>query len=307
MKPIVFSTAEYTLLGQRVAKKLGADLGEVELKFFSDGERYIRLISSVRDREVILVGGTTNDQSTMEFFDLACGITEYGAKSLKMAIPYFGYSTMERATREGEAVAAKTRARLISAIPASPLGNQVLLLDLHSEGIPFYFEGGLLTRHLYAKSVVMKTARDLAGEKFILGSVDAGRAKWVESLANDLGVGAGFIYKRRSQDGDVSVSGVNISVGDENVVIYDDMIRSGSSLIQAAEVYKRSGAKKIWAITTHGVFSAGGLEKLKQTGIFECIVCTDSHPNALAASDPFLKVISTDEIFARALRGETYS
>lgn len=303
MNSLLFWTNQYGVLGAKIAEALPAEKGDIESKIFSDGERYLRVLTDVRDRNVILVGGTVDDRATLDLFDIACAISAYGARSLKIVIPFFGYSTMERAVKAGEVVTAKTRARLLSAIPTAPFGNQIMMLDLHSEGIPFYFEGPVKTRHLYAKKVIVQKARELGGANFVLGSVDAGRAKWVESLANDLGVNAGFVYKRRGQDGQVSIAGVNVSVQDQNVVIYDDMIRSGGSLLQAAHAYKEAGAKKIWALTTHGLFSDDAIARLKASGVIEKIVATDSHCAALTNRDPFLEIVSTASVFVDALRG----
>ncbi|RYZ74018.1 MAG: ribose-phosphate pyrophosphokinase [Proteobacteria bacterium] len=305
MKPLYFWTQHYQGLGAEIAGINSGDTGKIESKIFPDGERYLRVLTEVRERDVVLIGGTVDDRETLDVFDLACAISAYGAKSLKIVIPFYGYATMERAVRVGEVVTAKTRARIFSSIPIAPFGNQILLLDLHSEGIPHYFEGPVKTRHLYAKEVILREAKLLGGSNFVLGSVDAGRAKWVESLANDLGVEAGFVYKRRAQNGEVSLAGVNVSVDGRDVVIYDDMIRSGGSLIQAAQAYKDQGAKKISALTTHGVFTDGAIEKLKKSGLFEKIVSTNSHPNAVrineSAATPFLKVVSVAEVFASAL------
>jgi ribose-phosphate pyrophosphokinase len=305
---LIFSTSQYSTLANKIIDLLGADTGHIESKVFPDGERYLRLISEVRNRNVVLVGGTNDDRSTLDLFDLGCAIAANGALSLKIVIPFFGYATMERSVRPGEIVMAKTRARILSAIPLAPMGNQIIMLDLHSEGIPFYFEGAVKTRHLYAKSLILREAKLLGGEKFTLGSVDAGRAKWVESLANDLGVPAGFIYKRRDHDGRVSVAGVNVAVKGHNVVIYDDMIRSGGSLMQAAMAYREAGANEIFAITTHGVFTQGALEKLKNSGLFVKMVCTDSHPAATNEfNNSFLKVVSVADIFANAIIGDLQS
>jgi ribose-phosphate pyrophosphokinase len=303
MSYVVFSTTEYEVLADKIKKAVHGVKGELETKKFGDGERYYRICSLVRDQDVVLVGGTIHDKATLDLFDLACGLVDNGCRSLKIIIPFFGYSTMERAVHAGEVVTAKTRARLLSAIPAAPFGNEVVMLDLHSEGIPFYFEGAVKTRHLYAKPLILKEAQRLGGGNFILGAPDAGRAKWVESLANDLGVPAGFVYKRRADDGSVSISGVNVIVGDANVVIYDDMIRSGQSILQAAQAYKAAGAKKISLITTHGLFSEGALQRLKKGNVISSVSCTDSHPNALAIQDAFVQVMSTADLFADYLNG----
>src|SRR6185436_652869 len=106
-------------------------------------------------------------------------------------------STMERSVRSGEVVTAKTRARLLSSIPMASRGTQVFLLDLHVNSIAYYFEGGIRPVHVYGKPLVTGAARRLGGDDFVLACTDAGRAKWVESLANDLGVDAAFVYKRR--------------------------------------------------------------------------------------------------------------
>ncbi len=307
MKLLVFWIKSYEHLGEKIANELNADRGEIESRFFADGERYLRILTEVRERDVVIVGGTIDDRASFDVFDLSCAISAYGAKSLKIIIPFFGYSTMERAVRPGEVVTAKTRARIFSAIPLAPFGNQILLLDLHSEGIPFYFEGAVKTRHLYAKSLILAEAKRMGGTKFVLGSVDAGRAKWVESLANDLAMPAGFVYKRRDREGNVSVAGVNVSVKGHNVVIYDDMIRSGSSLMQAAKTYREEGALKISAITTHGLFIDGALERIEKSGLIDQVVATDSHPAALSYKGSFLKIVSTAQIFAKAIEGKNHA
>ncbi len=303
---IIYSINGYQKLAASIAAKTKSQTGEVTTKRFPNGERYMRVMTDPRDQDVVIVGGTVDDAATLDIFDLASGLVTDGCRSLKLVIPFFSYSTMERAVKPGEVVTAKTRARLLSAIPVAPLGNQVILLDLHSEGIPFYFEGTIKTLHLYAKSLILAEARRMGGKDFVLGAVDAGRAKWVESLANDLGVHAGFIYKKRDSQGAVTVSGTNVPVLNKPVVIYDDIIRSGSSVLQACKAYRDAGASEIYVICTHADFTDTAVQNLEKSGLVKAIVCTDSHPDALAAESSFVKVMSTDGIFARALRGDRH-
>lgn len=114
---LAFSIASYRYLFEQMCQLGGFDRGEVEVRRFPDGERYQRIVTPIRDRDVVLVGGTASDTDTLELYDLACSLSKYGAESLTLVIPYYGYSTMERAIRSGEVVTAKTRARLLSAIP----------------------------------------------------------------------------------------------------------------------------------------------------------------------------------------------
>ena len=149
------------------------------------------------------------------------------------------------------------------------------MFDLHSEGIPYYFEHSLYPVHVYCKDIVIKAAREYAGADFVMASTDAGRAKWVESLANDLGAGAAFILKRRLKGDHTEVSAINADVAGKTVVIYDDMIRSGGSIVNAAKIYKAAGATNIIVITTHGLFVNDGLQKLKNCGLISKLICTD--------------------------------
>lgn len=300
--PLIFSTAAYDYLRRDIATIGGYAQGVIESRHFPDGERYDRIETEVDQRDVVLIGGTISDSNTLELYDLACAIVKYGARSITMIIPFFGYSTMERAVHAGEVVKAKSRARLFSSVPGADAGNRVFLVDIHSEGLPYYFEGGIRPLHVYAKPVIRRAARSLAGDDFILACTDAGRAKWVESLANDLGVRAAFIFKRRLSGTETEVMAVSAQVEGMNVVIYDDMIRTGGSLISAARAYKDAGAGRIWAIATHGVFPQDALVRIEDAGLFEAVVTTDSHPRARALAGGLLSVESLAALLVDKIR-----
>ena len=298
---LIFSTQRYAYLRESLVALGGGDPGAVEVATFPDGERYQRVETPVSGRAVVLVGGTVSDADTLELFDLACSLVRYGAHSLALVIPYFGYSTMERAVKVGEVVTAKTRARLFSAIPPAAAGNRVFLVDLHAEGIPHYFEGGIRPVHVYAKPVIVELARRFGGADMVLACTDAGRAKWVESLANEMGVPASFVFKRRLDGSHTEVTAMSAAVAGKSVVIYDDMIRTGGSLIAAARAYKAAGAVRLAAIATHGVFPGDALERLRESGLFSAIACTDTHPRARDLAGASLHVAPIAGLLARAL------
>jgi len=299
---IVFSTAGYDYFADELASAGSFARGSVERSLFPDGEHYLRVATDVLDRDVIVAGGTISDVATLELYDLACTVVENGATTLSLVVPWFGYATMDRASKPGEAVTAKTRARIFSSIPAAKLGNQILLLDLHSEGIPHYFEGSLHPVHVSAKPIIEELARELGGDRFVIGSTDAGRAKWVATLAYDLRVPAAFVYKRRLGPEETEVMAVSMKFDGETVVIYDDMIRTGGSLLNAARAYRDAGAGRLVAIATHGVFPAAAFHELKTSGLFDAIATTNSHPHTLALREHGLIVRSVAELFCRYLR-----
>jgi ribose-phosphate pyrophosphokinase len=118
-KKLLFTTSTYAYMRQSFLEAGDFEVGEIERKHFPDGERYLRLVADSWGRDVVLLGGTPTDLDALEVYDLGYAISRAGAHSLAVVMPYFGYATMERAVRPGEVVTAKTRARLISAIPSS--------------------------------------------------------------------------------------------------------------------------------------------------------------------------------------------
>jgi len=303
MAPIVFATRAYSSMAEAICRAAGGTAGEVERRAFPDGERYQRIVTGCDGGDVVLVGGTISDGDTLELYDLACGLVGCGAERLSLVIPYFGYSTMERAARDGEVVTAKTRARLLSSIPAAGRGTRVFLLDLHVDGITHYFEDAVHPVHVSGKPVIAAAVRRLGGgNDFVLGCTDAGRAKWVELLASELGVEVAFVYKRRLSGDRTAVSGVSAHVRGRQVIVYDDMIRTGGSLLAAAAAYRDAGATSIAAVTTHGLFCGDALDRLAQSGLFTAIVATDSHPAARAGG--ILSIDSVASLLAQRLREE---
>lgn len=276
----------------------------------------MKVITDVRKKDVILYCGTHNDQHFMQLMDVASACAKLGARSLAMLIPYFGYSTMERATKTGEIVKAKIRARMLSTIPQAKEGNTILFLDLHADGIPHYLEGDTQGFHLYSEKLITDTIKQLmvgAKEEFCIGSTDAGRSKWVQSLARELKVRAVTAQKTRLSGSKVALDSIEGSFRGETVIIYDDMIRTGGSLLQAARGYREKGAGKVIAIATHGVLPGNALLKLLDARyegkpLIETIHVTDSLPGApgLKALNPQVKgrfkIIPTTNLWIQGIK-----
>ena len=137
--------------------------------------------------------------------------------------------------------------------------------------------------------VVAEMIHDIGGE-VVLASTDMGRAKWIEKLSGRLGLESAYLMKRRLSGDKTEVAALNANVSGKVIAIYDDMIRSGSSIINAAKAYKNAGAEKIFVLTTHGVFVPGALEKMKECGIIERIYCTNTHSKVNNIHDEALTV-----------------
>src|SRR5262245_12192058 len=204
MQPLLLSTLSSRQFADTLASHLQVPLVDVERRVFPDGEAYLRLPTDERfgllGRPCVLVGATESQASIEELYRLGCAAVKNGAPLLVFVIPYFGYSTMERGVRPGEVVTAKVIARQLSGVPRAPRGNWVVLMDLHAAGIVHYFEGDTVALELYAQPVIVEAIQGLGLEELTLASTDMGRAKWVESFANQLGAPVALIHKKDFPD-----------------------------------------------------------------------------------------------------------
>ncbi len=302
---ILLHTNTYKNLAHKVQALLpNSVLGKVTIKQFADGEWYHRIESNLEYKTVAIIGGTINDAHTLELIDLAVTAGQLGAENITLVIPYFGYSTMERSVKDGEVIKAKIRAQLLSNLFSNNVVVEILLFDLHSEGIPYYFDKQVRTKHIYCKQIKKKAIDANIKGAFVIAATDAGRAKWVESLALEWHMQAAFVYKHRNDDSTTNVTGINADVANKTVVIYDDMIRTGGSILQAAAAYKNNGAAHIYVATTHGIFCDNALQKIQEQNIIQAVLCTDSYAPIINISNPLLQVYSIDSLIANILKNE---
>jgi ribose-phosphate pyrophosphokinase len=235
--------------------------GKVERKQYPDGEYYKRIKDNVRGHSCVILAGLQTDSNFMEVLETAHFLVEADCKKLTIIVPYFGYSTMEKKSkepgREGEFVKAKYRADILSELPRASYGNRIVMMDLHAEEMTSFFHN-VTTAHISNTNLIIQAARDMVGSyDFTFGATDVGRAKHIEHLARIAGVQPAYVYKRRDSGTNTEVTGANCDVKDKNVVIYDDMIRTGGSIVKAAKVYKSLGAKDVFVISSHLVMGEG--------------------------------------------------
>ncbi len=258
---------------------------------------------------MILVGGLHNNAEIFPTLALAHALSGYGARSLTLVSPFTCYSTAERSVMAGEVVSFKVLARMISNIPGAQAGNCVVFCDLHKEGEERYIEGDLRVSHLYLDRPIVEAIQEVGGDHYKLVSPDLGRAKWIRSHARQLGVGSALVDKDRSAN-EVHAEVLYGDVSGWDVVLYDDMCRSGSSLREAARICRDHGAGKIYIVVSHGELNGNALQELRNSGLFAGLVTTNSHPKAveLARSGDFAGFLSVKSIagmIAGHLRGDS--
>lgn len=278
----------------------------LEATRFPDGERYFRILNAecISGKPAVFICGTINDESILEAYHVSCSLVRESCSSLHLVLPYFGYSTMERAVKSGEIVSAKNIARLFSSIPLSAQGNYIYMMDLHSLGTQYYFEQNMHPVHLTSTAVIDHIIADISknSRQIVLASADMGRAKWIEKMSLRLGIEGAYIMKKRLSGSETAVEALNADVNGKDVLIFDDMIRSGNSIIGAAQAYKSIGARNIFVVCVHGVFVNDAFQKLKQCGIIKSVYCTNTHAVTQSFSDDFLKVYDISDVILTGLK-----
>lgn len=275
---------------------------EIETQTFPDGEHYWRIenVAAIRGKPAVYICGTVNDEAVFELYNVASTLVREQCSSLHLVVPYFGYSTMERAVKKGENVTTKNIARLLSSIPLSSQGNFIYMLNLHSLETQYYFEKSIHPVHFTAENIIRKMVAD-CGENIVLASADMGCAKLIEHLGNQCGIPTAYVMKKRFSATQTEVFALNADVRGRNIVIFDDMIRSGTSIINAAEAYKNAGAKDIYVTVVHGVFVNNAVEKMQKSGLIKQVLCTNSHINALKYQGDFVKVYDISSVIFEGL------
>jgi ribose-phosphate pyrophosphokinase len=256
---------------------------ELQRSLFPDGEHYYRLIVTsnfeLLGKCAIYVCPLTNDDEILEVLRVGTTLVQYGVRRRIFVIPFLAYSTMERAIKPGEVVTAKCTIQMLSGIGSVGNGNVFLLFDLHTAGLLHYFEGPCIRLEIYGQDVLTQSLPSLGFDPktFIFASADLGRSAWVNAFARDNGTAVAFIRKIRVGK-TTKVCEVIGQIAGKHVIIYDDMTRTGGTLIHAAQKYIDEGAVTVDVLVSHlALIGPAEIQALIDSPIRK-IVATNSHP-----------------------------
>jgi ribose-phosphate pyrophosphokinase len=174
-----------------------------------------------------------------------------------------------------------------------------MTMDLHSAQIQGFFD--IPFDHLYAAPVLVDHFMRHEVDNLIAVAPDIGSVKMARAYAKRLGVGLAVVDKRRPRPDSVEIMNVIGDVEGKNVVIFDDIISTGSTLVDAAAALKRAGAEDIYAACTHPVLSSNATRRIEDSAIRELIV-TDSIPHAPESLPSKIKVLSVAGLLGEAIR-----
>ncbi|HUD09296.1 MAG TPA: ribose-phosphate pyrophosphokinase [Patescibacteria group bacterium] len=297
---LIFGGSLSKVLASRIAKRLNKEASVAEVFRFPDGEKRIRIRENVLDQDCVIVHSTAllPDEAYMEVFIMVDALKRSGAKSVTVAMPYMGYSRQDHVFRDGEDVSLEVMIKLLEATGV----DKFIAFDLHSIRIPELFSIPVI--HLSALPIFAeKIKKEFKLNEIVLVSPDMGGIRRIKEISEMLGnIPYATIEKNRDLvNGEINDSGLNGDVRGKIAVIVDDMISTGITMVDAAELLVKNGAIKVFAYATHAVFSKGTDELLQKSKI-EKVVVSDTIVMPIYFLFPKLEVVSIAEVAAEALK-----
>jgi ribose-phosphate pyrophosphokinase len=299
---MLFSGRANPALAAEIGRQLKVGLSPVTLKTFSSGEVYCRFEESIRGADVFLVQpmcanpaeGINANDALMELLVMIDAAVGASAHRVIAVTPWYGYSRQDKKSAPREPISARLVARMLESAGA----DRVLTMDLHAGQLQGFFQ--VPVDHMTAMMILADYFRDLdLGSDLVVVAPDAGRVKLNKKFASLLGADLAILDKERPQQQVAEIGYVIGDVAGKTAIIVDDMIDTAGTLRAAGETVMRAGAKRIFAATTHPVFSGPAYENLAASP-FEQIVVTDTIPLRPGAPDN-VRVVSCSNLLTDSI------
>lgn len=271
MKKIIIGMSNAHNIAKNIAKKTRAPYSELFVDHFPDGELYIRFMTDIKNKLVVLVQSLHPDptSSMLELVFAAHAAKNLGAKQVFAFVPYLAYMRQDKMFNPGEGISSHVMGKLLSCV------DFFVTIDPHLHRIMSLNEiFKTRTKVLHAASLLSDFIKRKFSNNVLLGP-DGESYQWVGSIAKRINFPFDVLLKTRFSSRHVKVTPPKYPVNGRNVVIVDDIVSSGHTIIEAAKALKRAGAKSISVVCVHGVFAENALSKMKKVGL-KHIICTNT-------------------------------
>ncbi|MGB5288997.1 MAG: ribose-phosphate pyrophosphokinase [Ignavibacteriaceae bacterium] len=292
---MIFAGGSNVPLAKKIALRIGKPLGIIERKRFNDGEIWVKYGENIRGLDVFIIQSTNPPSDNLiELLIMIDAAKRASAKTITAVIPYFGYARQDRKDQPRVAITAKLMANLLTVAGT----DRVITMDLHAPQIQGYFD--IPFDHLYGSSVFREKI-EMLKKNLVVVSPDVGGIKIARAYAKMLDCALVVIDKRRPKQNLAEVMNIIGEVDGKDILIVDDLIDTGGTIIGAIEALKKKGAQDIYAAITHSVLSGDSLERIRDTQLTKLYVSDTININGIDQEQK-IQVISSAELFAEAIR-----
>ena len=274
-------------LANNIAKSLQAELAVANVRIFSDGESSIRLARVRKNCIIVQSTHPPTDRHLMQLLMMTKKCVDDGAQDMCAVIPYLAYARQDRAFLEGEVVSIGLVAKLFETIGI----KHIITVDIHSQLAMSYFQS---IQNVSSVRMLADYATNMKLHDPIAVSPDTGGDNRAKEFARYLNIDSVSLKKSRHRlTGDVTIDeSIDADVSNRDAVLIDDIISSGSSIIKAAQVLRKLGVGKIYAMCAHALLIQDAAEKIKSAGVHD-IISTNSVPGEYSKVELSPEIIST--------------
>ena len=272
----IFSGSSNPEFAKKVAESLKTKLGKIHISKFADGEIYVQIKENVRGLHVFVIQSACKpvNENYMELFLILDALKRASAEEITLVMPYYGYARQDRKSDPRVPISAKCVADML--VTAGT--NRLLVVELHSPQIQGFFN--IPVDNLFAIPTLVQFWKKTYPEKenIIVVSPDAGGTERARAFANKIpGANVAMIDKRRTAHNQAKALNVIGEVKGKTALILDDMIDTAGTLCSASIKILEAGAKEVFALASHPLFSGSAIQKIEASPIKEVFI-TDTIP-----------------------------
>jgi ribose-phosphate pyrophosphokinase len=294
----VFSGTAHPDLAEEICSHLDVPLHPVRVSRFANDCLEVQLEANCRERDVFLIQPLAPpvQEHLVELLLMLDAARGASAGRITVVMPHYAYARSDKK----DAPRISIGARLVADLLKTAGADRVLAVTLHSPQVHGFF--GVPVDHLHALRELAAHFRQYDLEDAVVVSPDLGNAKEASHFARMIGTPVAAGAKQRFPDDRVQISAVIGDVVDRDVIVLDDEIAKGSTMIELIDHLRDLKVRSIRLACTHGLFSSGALDRLsEQEGVLE-IVCTNTVPIPAEKRVPKLRVLSVAPALAEAMR-----
>ncbi|KQT45006.1 ribose-phosphate pyrophosphokinase [Devosia sp. Leaf420] len=294
----VFSGSAHPELASQICAELAVPLQPTRIKRFSNDCIEVQLQANCREQEVFLVQTLAEpvQEHLMELLLMLDAARGASAARITAVIPHYSYARSDKK----DAPRISIGGRLVADLLKTAGADRVLTMTLHSPQVHGFFS--VPVDHLHALMELAEHFRRFDLSNSVVVSPDLGNAKTAAAFAKRLGLPVAAGAKERISDTQVRISAVIGDVRGKDVIILDDEIASGGSILELLKHLRANGARSMRVACTHGIFAGGSVARLAAEPDVVEIVCTNTLPNAARQAHGKLTVLSVAPALAEAMR-----
>jgi len=268
-------------LAAKVAGQLGTTPGKLEIRRFPDGEKYLRIHDDVKDQNVAVIQSFHHipDELLFEYLLLVDTAKDLGAKKVFAFVPYMAYARQDERFNAGEALSFKTVVKLMENVGT----DEFFTIDSHQHRVLKTSDVFSIPSHnLSAMPLLAEYMKKTANlERPLVIGPDVEAEQWAKLAAETLHSDYDVFEKKRLSSDKVEIRPKQANAKGRDVLIVDDIISTGGTIVEASKVLLRQGARKVDVACTHPILAKGAVEKIKSAGV-KNLVGTDSIPSPIS-------------------------